>query len=505
MSERRGGEVRPIMENPLSLLPLAALLLASSGFEDLHEDAGGDSPDLVELFAYDGEAVYELVEATEDKPLPKGVIGILTYDIIQEGDKLNKNGRIYPWELLRDTVKAHAPDVSSKNSKAFDGHPNFQDPPPSKTAGFLAKVGINEQQKVIGPAEFHLLETAAGKDLLAIARAGVPIGVSSRMRGRTKRGKHAGLEGAIVQPGLVARGWDFVTNPSVARATKPSLREEHTDPESSEDTMEIKTIEDLREHYPALVQLFENTVRSEAMEAALTDEDIVRKIADRLAEDESHQTRMRGLLLEDLSAELERQLEEKEDAIRAELQESMSPDLQTAQDKIQTLEEENEELTNKVNDLESQVEQHEQNESEAVSGLRGELKELKDTMQEQKATADAKEARAYVFESTDGNPLADRMRLIVLGRKTDENPYGVEVEENEQNKSMLDEFKDVVAPKDLAEAKSTLARVKAIASSTSSSATTRVGTSIDESTKNNPAPGSKGVSRLTQLSGNRRK
>lgn len=414
---------------------------------------------------------YELNEGTSEKPLPKGVIGEITFGTIQMGDRINGNGRIYPWETLSAKHRVFLESsVKAGTAAVRDGHPVPGVPGqdiPSKVSAKLVSFNINEEKAEITDAKFHIIDTQVGRDARAIARAGIPLGVSSRASGTLKEGTHEGrfgkVKGVIVQEDMTIRGYDFVTNPSVAKARSSHFREE-MNPETNpgENTVEIKTLAELREKYPALLNEHKKVVIGEAQEA------------------------------------LTEQLSKHEDEIRTELSEAFAPEKQKLEDKITALEGENSELKSQIESNGTQQLNEEQTEmvnqlNEQLEARDKQITELTESIEAIELGRDQEKARSFVIEETDGNPYAEQLRVAVLGPMTKENQEGIKCSD-----ALTEQFKNVAPPNNIDEAKTRLTQAKTFIAALGVS-TEKGQDNINESNENQP--GSTGASRLKALSG----
>ena len=138
--------------------------------------------------------------------------------VFQKADEQNQNGRVYPLDILIEAVDSLQPDI---NRRVVMGE--FDHPPDAKihlerVSHLITKIWL-EGKYVYGEAEV-IEGTDQGRNLAALLRAGVKIGISSRGVGdMLTENEGQDNEKFIVQPGYRFVTWDVVGEPSVLEAT----------------------------------------------------------------------------------------------------------------------------------------------------------------------------------------------------------------------------------------------------------------------------------------------
>lgn len=139
-----------------------------------------------------------------DEPL------ILT-GILQKADVLNQNGRIYPKSVLTREVDNYKKFINERRSCGELDHPE-QTVVEFKNVSHLVTKIWWDGNVVMGSIE--ILPTSKGKEVEALVRRKVKIGVSSRGVGSTK--KHGDY--LMVEDDFQLICWDIVTEPSTPMA-----------------------------------------------------------------------------------------------------------------------------------------------------------------------------------------------------------------------------------------------------------------------------------------------
>lgn len=156
-------------------------------------------------------------------------------------DSINANNRVYPLKLMQREVKRMA--------ASLDRRPGLVDHPERNAR--VRDIGVRwtsvqmEGKDVV--LEGEIVPTAAGRDLEAIGRSGLEIGISSRGYGSGKVADWHGKEAMIIQDDYELVTYDVVVDPAFTEATV--------------------TVEEIEELDPALVRAIEEAV----LEANLID------------------------------------------------------------------------------------------------------------------------------------------------------------------------------------------------------------------------------------------
>ena len=100
--------------------------------------------------------------------------------------KKNKNGRTYPQSIYEEAYKEILPKLKTNSLLGECDHPlNYDEVRLANVSHVVKECRINSNGVVEGTVE--LLDTPAGKVVQSLVEAGVPIGISSRGLGDTKR------------------------------------------------------------------------------------------------------------------------------------------------------------------------------------------------------------------------------------------------------------------------------------------------------------------------------
>lgn len=145
-----------------------------------------------------------LTESTKD-----GKKNYYIHGIFMQAEKGNRNGRMYPKNVMESAVNKYINEFVSKNRAVGTlGHEDTPKVSENKISHLITDLRM-EGNDVYGKAK--VLETAAGKELAALIEGGVSFGCSSRALGSLKEGQN-GLK--IVQDDFVISTVDAVLQPS---------------------------------------------------------------------------------------------------------------------------------------------------------------------------------------------------------------------------------------------------------------------------------------------------
>lgn len=149
----------------------------------------------------------ELIQEAIEKNKPVILTGIL-----QKANTLNRNGRVYPLEILRREVEKYQELVDKKLATGELDHPET-------AVVSLANVSHRVTEMWWQNDELHgkvqiTKSTPAGKTLLGLIQDGVTLGISSRGVGSVKRQG----DQDVVQQDFELIAFDFVSSPSTPGA-----------------------------------------------------------------------------------------------------------------------------------------------------------------------------------------------------------------------------------------------------------------------------------------------
>jgi hypothetical protein len=161
------------------------------------------------------EVTQELNYLTEDKDGRKNVF---IEGIFMQSNKENRNGRIYPKNIIEKEVERYQNIISSKRSLGELGHPTNPTINLNTVSHLITKLKL-EGDNVIGRAK--ILDTPMGKIAKNFIEEGVSLGVSSRGLGSLKE-KNGIME---VQNDFYLATIDIVADPSAPDAFVQGIME----------------------------------------------------------------------------------------------------------------------------------------------------------------------------------------------------------------------------------------------------------------------------------------
>ena len=163
------------------------------------------------------ENIIDVKVITEEK---NGVKSLYITGPFLVGEQKNRNGRMYPKNILEREVKRYNEEYISKN-RAFGelGHPDS----PSINLDRVSHLIVNMKQEgasFIGKAK--ILETPMGKIAKSLLEGGAQLGVSSRGMGSLKE---AGGVNMVQDDYYLATAADIVADPSAPGAFVQGIME----------------------------------------------------------------------------------------------------------------------------------------------------------------------------------------------------------------------------------------------------------------------------------------
>jgi hypothetical protein len=155
------------------------------------------------------EEVQYLKESTED-----GKKNYYIEGIIMQGDLKNRNGRIYPKEVLMKELNRYNENYVAKK-RAFGelGHPQGPTINLDRASHLFTELK-EDGSNVVGRAK--IMDTPMGKIVKNIIDEGGQLGISSRGMGSLKRGKDGIME--VQNDFMLATAGDIVADPSAPDA-----------------------------------------------------------------------------------------------------------------------------------------------------------------------------------------------------------------------------------------------------------------------------------------------
>ena len=140
--------------------------------------------------------------------------------IFMQGNKKNKNGRIYPTNVLGEGVNKYIQEYVSKNRALSElGHPESPTVNLDRVSHMITSL-VQEGDNFMGVAK--VMSTPMGKVVKSFIDEGVMLGVSSRALG-SLRESNDGTK--IVQPDFMLHAVDVVHDPSAPEAFVENMME----------------------------------------------------------------------------------------------------------------------------------------------------------------------------------------------------------------------------------------------------------------------------------------
>ena len=138
--------------------------------------------------------------------------------IFMQAEKANKNGRMYPIDVMTNEVNNYQKHISEKRSLGELGHPPNPTVNLDKVSHLITRLEM-DGNNVVGKAK--ILDTPMGKIAKNFIKEGVGLGVSSRGLGSLK--EKNGVN--VVQPDFHLATVDIVADPSAPDAFVQGIME----------------------------------------------------------------------------------------------------------------------------------------------------------------------------------------------------------------------------------------------------------------------------------------
>ncbi len=155
---------------------------------------------------YDFQIDRNIIREAEEKRTP-----IILTGILQRANALNRNGRVYPSEILKREAERYMKDVEERRAMGELDHPDSAVVSLSNVSHIVTDMWW-QGDTLYGKVE--ITETPSGNILKGLLKSGVMLGISSRGVGSvtSKAGKD------IVQDDFELIAFDFVSSPSTPGA-----------------------------------------------------------------------------------------------------------------------------------------------------------------------------------------------------------------------------------------------------------------------------------------------
>lgn len=131
--------------------------------------------------------------------------------IAQKADELNRNRRIYPANVLQEAVERLKEKLKKGPIPMYKGHrtengKNINDL--NEIVALIHDVNYHPEAKTVSLDDITFVETQAGKDLIALAEAGLPLQTSQNANGKSHLIKYHDGKSAEKVDFLDIEGWD---------------------------------------------------------------------------------------------------------------------------------------------------------------------------------------------------------------------------------------------------------------------------------------------------------
>lgn len=145
------------------------------------------------------------------------VSGLVFRGIFQKADTVNANGRVYPRAVLEKALKEYQKLIDDNRAVGTLEHPEDNKTYLDRISHKITKVWMDEDGTVWGEA--IALDTSAGKELQALLKAKVKVGISSRGWGTVQQQTtEDGKLVEIINDDYVLEAFDVVYSPSTPNA-----------------------------------------------------------------------------------------------------------------------------------------------------------------------------------------------------------------------------------------------------------------------------------------------
>jgi hypothetical protein len=157
-----------------------------------------------EFYAFQADS--KLIKEAEERNQP-----IVMKGILQKANTENRNGRVYPLDILKREAKKYEEAVRERRATGELDHPDSAVVSLSNVSHMVTEMWW-EGDTLMGKVQ--LLETPSGEILKGLLKSGVMLGISSRGVGSVK--SKSGLD--VVQEDFELIAFDFVSSPSTPGA-----------------------------------------------------------------------------------------------------------------------------------------------------------------------------------------------------------------------------------------------------------------------------------------------
>jgi hypothetical protein len=157
-----------------------------------------------EFYAFQADS--KLIKEAEEKHQP-----IVMKGILQKANTENRNGRVYPLDILKREAKKYEEAVRERRATGELDHPDSAVVSLSNVSHMVTEMWWDGDTLM---GKVQILETPSGEILKGLLKSGVMLGISSRGVGSVKNKN--GLD--VVQEDFELIAFDFVSSPSTPGA-----------------------------------------------------------------------------------------------------------------------------------------------------------------------------------------------------------------------------------------------------------------------------------------------
>lgn len=169
-------------------------------------DISFDNKYIISEFLSIDPNVKEINEAIE-KGAP-----VIVPCILQKANTLNRNGRVYPFDILKREVTKYQELVGDRTAMGELDHPDSAVISLSNVSHIVTEMWWNGE---VLHGKIQIVDTPAGDTVKGLLKSGVKLGISSRGVGSVKKNRE---NQDVVQEDFELIGFDIVSSPSTPGA-----------------------------------------------------------------------------------------------------------------------------------------------------------------------------------------------------------------------------------------------------------------------------------------------
>lgn len=220
------------------------------------------------------DMAYPKLDLLDSSSGPTRIAGVAA-----QADTVNGNGRVYPRYILEREIARISDNLDSSDHVGMVDHPSWSEGESISSIGLKFTKLFLDGNDVRFEAE--IIPTQRGKDLEAVVRAGVRVGISSRGEGDEKIENFNGQRVKVIQDDFTLWSYDAVVTPAVANARIMQYESQKRATEELERVLD-KTIPNRQNDYNT--ESGSNITTENTMEK--TTQDLIRLVREHLLKDE---------------------------------------------------------------------------------------------------------------------------------------------------------------------------------------------------------------------------